>query len=59
MVEAISLGVTVHEFVCGLEPVDAPVLSSDEAIEARRHVDRDMRIGVCHAFALMSSGSAR
>ncbi len=28
------------EFVRSLHPIDAPVLSRDEAVEARRHVDR-------------------
>ncbi len=48
-------GVPAYEFVRGFEPVDAPVLSSDEAVEARRHVDRYVRIRVCHRFALTSS----
>ena len=43
-------GVPACEFVRGFEPVDAPVLSGDEAVEARRHVDRDARISVCHRF---------
>jgi len=37
-------GLPACEFVCGFEPVDAPILSSDEAVEARRHVDRHARI---------------
>jgi hypothetical protein len=35
-----------REVVRGLEPVDAPVLAGDEAIEARGHVDRDARVAV-------------
>ncbi len=42
----------------GLEPVDAPVDAGDEAVEARRHVDRDPRIFLFHrltpAFARRS-----
>src|SRR6476620_2515766 len=39
-------GLTTCEFVGGLEPVDAPVLSSDESVEARGHVDRYARINI-------------
>jgi hypothetical protein len=35
---------TLCKFICGFEPVDAPVLSSDEPVEARHHVDRDQGI---------------
>jgi len=38
-----------------LEPVDATVLSSDEAVEARRHMDRYARLNICHRFTLPSS----
>src|ERR1043166_9786667 len=48
-------GVPTREFVRGLEPVDAPVLSSDEAVEARRHVDRDAGIGACPRVSLVRS----
>src|SRR5439155_13786202 len=51
-------GVPAYEFVCGFEPVDAPVLASDEAVEARRHVDRYARIRVCHRFVPRSSATA-
>ena len=37
-------GLPTCEFVGGFEPVDAPILSCDEAVEARRHVDRYARI---------------
>ena len=43
-------GVSACELVRGLEPVDAPVLSSDEPIEACRHVDGDPRLRVGHRF---------
>src|SRR5439155_10918139 len=52
-------GVPACEFVGGLEPVDAPVLSRDEAVEARRHVDRHARIRVGHGFALTSRATTR
>ena len=39
--------IPAFEFVRGLEPVDAPVFSSDEAVEARRHVNRYARISDC------------
>src|SRR5207237_10225393 len=51
-------GVPAYEFVCGFEPVDASVLSSDEAVKARRHVDRYVRIRVCHRFVPKSSATA-
>src|SRR5215831_17907423 len=41
---------TIGEFVRGLEPVDASVPSGDEAIDARRHVDRDTGVRVCHGL---------
>src|SRR3954447_8885165 len=44
--------VTACELVRGLHPVDAPVLARDEAVEDRRHVDRDARLSVCHRFTL-------
>src|SRR5262249_40917564 len=47
-------GVAVYEFVRRLEPVDAPVLSSNEAVEARCHVDRYARISVRHRVAFTS-----
>src|SRR5882724_4650864 len=47
------------ELVCGFQPVDAPVPSSDEAVEARRHVDRHARIRVCHGLAPSSHCSSR
>src|SRR5207253_4894690 len=52
-------GLSAREFVCGFEPVDAPVLSSNEAVEARRHVNRYARISVCHHIALYPSVVAR
>src|SRR5207248_7633581 len=52
-------GIATREFVGSLEPVDAPVLSSDEAVEARRHVNRYARISVCHHVALSWSAMAR
>jgi hypothetical protein len=49
----------VSEFVGGLEPVDAAIFSSDEAVEARRHVDRYVRISVCHRSILTWSATHR
>src|SRR5262245_34383601 len=51
-------GVPAEEFVRGLEPVDAPVLSSDEAVEARGHVDRYLRFRVCHGLVCPSNATA-
>src|SRR5262249_36196752 len=48
-------GVPAYEFVRGLHPGDAPVLSSDEAVEARCHMNRNARISPCHRFPLTSS----
>ena len=42
--------VSAGEFVCGFEPVDAPVLSRDDAVKARDHVNRYPRIRVSHDF---------
>src|SRR5262249_39153327 len=50
-------GFSVCEFVGGFEPVDAPVLSSDKTIEARRHVNRYARVSVCHRVALSSNST--
>src|SRR4029077_15929687 len=52
-------GVPACEFVRGFEPVDAPVPSSDEAVEAPRHVNRYARILFCHHVALSSNTIAR
>jgi hypothetical protein len=55
-------GVASYEFVRGLEPVDTPIFSSDEAVEACHHVDRHTRISVCHRFAhlrLTAAGAAK
>src|SRR4029453_15404274 len=42
------------EFVRGLEPVDASILPSDEAVEARRHVDGHTRFSDDHRVVLIS-----
>ena len=54
--ESWAHGVPTYEFVGGLQPVDAPVLSSDKAVEARRHVNRYARIRVCHRRAFKAFG---
>src|SRR6185436_12716014 len=50
-------GVPAYEFVRGFEPVDASVLPSNEAVEARHHMDRYARIRVCHRLIPKSSAT--
>src|SRR5205823_5141475 len=41
-------GLPVRKLIGSFEPVDAPVLSSNEAVQTRRHVNRYTRITACH-----------
>ena len=51
--------VPAREFVRRLHPVNAPVLSGNETVEARRHVNRYARISVSHHIVQSSSAVAR
>lgn len=52
-----NVGRPAVETVGRLQPVNAPVVPSDEAVEARRHVDRDSAVNVRHYLAPRCSAS--
>ena len=46
-----------REFVRRFQPVHAAIPSSDEAIQARNHVDGDAGFGVWHGVCFRSEGA--